>query len=79
MAIATGVISSVNISLSLPLADSWTPDTDRSNVIIKPEMPLWDFQSLWHDEIDNSLWAFGGEVSSFNSIGPDFGIWNMKP
>lgn len=74
----TNITLPVNISLSLPLADSWSPDTVRFNVIIKPGMPLWNFQSLWHDETDDSLWAFGGEVSVLNSLSPDLGIWNMK-
>ena len=68
----------MNISLSLPLGESWDPDTVRFNVIVKPGMPLWNFQSLWHDETDNSLWAFGGEISLLASISPDLGIWNMK-
>ncbi|KAL8828181.1 MAG: hypothetical protein Q9170_006711 [Blastenia crenularia] len=68
----------LNISLSLPLAQSWNPDTVRFNVTIKPGMPLWNFQSLWHDETDDSLWAFGGEISILESINPDLGIWNLK-
>ncbi|KAL8868369.1 MAG: hypothetical protein Q9174_005035, partial [Haloplaca sp. 1 TL-2023] len=42
-------------------------------------MPLWNFQSLWHSAKDNSIWAFGGEISLLNSNPPDFGIWNFKP
>lgn len=42
-------------------------------------MPLWNFQSLWHDNTDNSIWAFGGETSLLGSLSPDLGIWNMKP
>ncbi|KAI4109723.1 MAG: hypothetical protein L6R37_000410 [Teloschistes peruensis] len=68
----------LNVTLSLPLTESWTPDTVRFNVIIKPGMPLWNFQSLWHDATDDSLWAFGGEISLLASHDPDLGIWNMK-
>ncbi|KAL8997747.1 MAG: hypothetical protein Q9169_003076 [Polycauliona sp. 2 TL-2023] len=41
-------------------------------------MPLWNFQSLWHDETDNSIWAFAGEISFLASSDPDFNIWNFK-
>ncbi|KAI4257003.1 MAG: hypothetical protein LQ352_001831 [Teloschistes flavicans] len=68
----------LNVTLSLPLAESWTPDKVRFNVIIKPGMPLWNFQSLWHDATDDSLWAFGGEISLLGSLNPDLGIWNFK-
>ncbi|KAL8711440.1 MAG: hypothetical protein Q9220_004098 [cf. Caloplaca sp. 1 TL-2023] len=69
----------LNVTLSLPLSESWAPDTVRFNVVIKPSMPLWNFQSLWHDSTDDSIWAFGGEISILNSQSPDLSIWNMQP
>ncbi|KAL8953759.1 MAG: hypothetical protein Q9222_000376 [Ikaeria aurantiellina] len=75
----TDLLFSVNVTLSLPLGESWTPDKARFNVIIKPSMPLWNFQSLWHDPTDDSVWAFGGEISLLASSSPDLSIWNMKP
>lgn len=63
----------------MPLANSWTPDTVRFNVIIKPPMPLWNFQSLWYDEAQNEVYPFGGEISSLHSSPPDLTVWKFKP
>ena len=42
-------------------------------------MPLWNFQSLWYDEAQDSIFAFGGETSALASSPPDDFIWRFTP
>ena len=67
----------VNCSLVLDISHSWDPSTVRFSVIEKPSMPIYNFQSLWHDQPNNRFFAFGGERSSLDTQTPNLAIWRF--
>ena len=68
-----------NCSFSIPLNESWTPDTLRFNAIPKPSMTRYNFQSLFYDTKLQRIDSHGGELSYLTTDEPDLAIWSFQP
>lgn len=68
----------MNCTLVLPLTQNWNSSDAPFSIIPKPPQPIYNFQSLWFDEVSKSIFTFGGEQSQLDSNSPiDLSTWKL--
>ena len=68
----------MNCTLVLPLTRIWNSSDAPFSVIPKPPQPIYNFQSLWFDEVSENIFTFGGEQSRLDSKSPvDLSTWKL--
>lgn len=57
---------------------SWDSSDVPFSVILKPPQPVYNYQSLWFDEISNIVFTFGGAQSRLDPKSPvDLSTWRL--